>query len=79
MLTVDGGTRTVGELKLTAPGAFTIGASSGVLKINTGITAKPSTAATYVIDAPITMGTKGAMSNFWKSAVRSARCIPART
>lgn len=28
-LTVDGGVRKIGELKLSAPGAFTIGASGG--------------------------------------------------
>jgi autotransporter-associated beta strand protein len=56
-VTIDGGTREIGELKLEAPGAFTIGASGdGVLKINTGITAKPAAAAAYVIDAPVQLG-----------------------
>lgn len=55
-LTIDGGTRTIGELKISAPGSFTIGASGGILKMNTGITATPASAATYTIGAPISMG-----------------------
>jgi hypothetical protein len=55
-LTVDGGQRTIGELKLSAPGGFTIDASGGgVLQINTGITAEPIAVAAYTISAPIRM------------------------
>lgn len=56
-MTVDGGTRTVGELKLTTPGAFTIGSSSGgVLKLNTGIMAEPTSPSTYTINTPVEIG-----------------------
>lgn len=56
-LTVDGGTREIGELKLSAPGAYTFGASGGgILKINTGITATPAALATYVFDTPVQLG-----------------------
>jgi hypothetical protein len=56
-LTVDGGVREIGELKLSAPGTFTLGGSGGgVLKLNTGITATPATDTTYVFDTPVTFG-----------------------
>lgn len=55
-LTVDGGVREIGELRLTAPGGFTLAAGGGTLKLNTGILATPATATSYVVDAPVTLG-----------------------
>lgn len=56
-LTVDGSVREVGELKLSVPGAFSFGVSGGGgLKLNTGITATPASAATYTFDVPLTLG-----------------------
>jgi autotransporter-associated beta strand protein len=56
-LTVDGGVREIGELKLSAPGGFTFGASGGgVLKINSGITATPATATNYTFNTPVQLG-----------------------
>ncbi len=53
-LTINGGTREIGELKLNAPGAFAIGASGGgILKVNTGITAN---AGSHTISAPYQIG-----------------------
>jgi autotransporter-associated beta strand protein len=56
-VTIDGGTREIGEFRLNAPGSFTVNATgNGVLKLNTGITAKPASATTYTINAPVQMG-----------------------
>lgn len=60
--TVDGGTREIGELKLNAPGGFTVAASGGgVLKVNAGITAAPASAASYTISAPYQIGSYNLM------------------
>jgi autotransporter-associated beta strand protein len=55
-LAVDGGVREIGELRLTAPGSFTVAAGGGTLKLNTGIVATPGSPASYQIEAPVTMG-----------------------
>ncbi len=49
--------RTIGELALDGPSGFVLGNSGGaVLKINTGITATPASAATYTVSAPVALG-----------------------
>lgn len=54
---VNGGTRVVSELTLNAPGGFTIEATGGgSLQLNSGITATPDSPASYLISAPITLG-----------------------
>jgi autotransporter-associated beta strand protein len=55
-LSVDGGVREIGEFRLSAPGAFTVAPGGGTLKLNTGLAATPDAPASYVIDAPLTMG-----------------------
>lgn len=56
-LTIDGGVREIGELQLSATGSYTFGASGGgVLKINSGITATPSSATTYAFNTPVQFG-----------------------
>jgi autotransporter-associated beta strand protein len=55
-LTVDCGVREISDLRVSVPGSFTFGAGGGTLKINTGISATPASPASYVIDAPVTLG-----------------------